>query len=248
MALEFIIPEIFDKNKILSGVTQKNMSLFPKYGLSLSKGEILTDDDLMLHQRVFSKLLGISNANMKYQLQTHGTNIVEVFSDSSTVESDGIYTQEKGLVLNVKIADCAGILIFDPTNEIIMALHSGWKGTQQDISSKGISILKERFNSNVEELLVYISPCASGDNYQVGEDVAAYFETSITKISDRKYLFDNKNEIKNQLLNCGIIEKNIEISKICTINDTLYHSFRRDKELSGRMSAFIGMLKNEELS
>lgn len=246
MALEYIVPEIFDKEKIISGVTQKNMSLFPKFGLSVSKADILTDDDLFLHQRVFAKLLGVGNDEMKYQMQIHSDIIREVTKESELLDGDGLFTSEKGIVLNVKIADCAAVLIYDPSNEVVMALHSGWRGTSQNISGKGISILKQKYNSNPEDLKVFISPAAGGDSYEIGEDVAIFFPNSVRRISDSKYLFDNKNEISIQLINAGVKQENIEISQICTIKDTLYHSFRRDKKISGRMSAFIGMLKNPE--
>ena len=246
MALDYICPEIFDKTKIISGVTQKNLSLFPKFGLSLSKADILSDDDLFLHKRVFAKLLGTNNELMKYQTQTHSSEIKEVFADTPDTESDGLFTSAKGIILNVKIADCVAILIFDPKKEVIMALHSGWRGTAHNICKKGITLIKEKYNSNPEDIIVYISPGASGEKYEVGEDVANFFPNSINKISENKYLFDNKKEIKSQLISAGILESNIEVSELCTIDNQLFHSYRRDKQLSGRMSAFIGMLKNEE--
>ena len=57
-----------------------------------------------------------------------------------------------------------------------------------------------------------------------------------------KYLFDNSLQILLQLLDCGIIRDNIQISDICTITNKNYHSYRRDKERSGRMAGFIGMI------
>jgi copper oxidase (laccase) domain-containing protein len=46
--------------------------------------------------------------------------------------------------------------------------------------------------------------------------------------------------IKRQLLDAGLQEENISVDTGCTMSDESYHSFRRDKERSGRMLAFIG--------
>ena len=89
-------------------------------------------------------------------------------------------------------------------------------------------------------MLLFLPPSASVDNYEVGEEFLDYFPNSIIKKNDN-YYFDNKNEIINQLLNCGCLIENIESINECTIVDKRYHSYRRDKNDSGRMSAFIGI-------
>ena len=162
---------------------------------------------------------------------------------------DGMICFEKGIILCVSLADCAGVLIFDPVKNIISALHSGWKGSKLNITRKGIEIMKNH-GSNPKDLLVWISPSASGEKYEIGEDVAKHFMDSECLIplnplfakGKTKYLFHNKFQIKKQLIVCGVNVDNIEISQICTINDIEYHSYRRDRQLSGRMAAFIGML------
>ncbi|MGB9911954.1 MAG: polyphenol oxidase family protein, partial [Candidatus Kapaibacteriota bacterium] len=92
-------------------------------------------------------------------------------------------------------------------------------------------------------LLVYISPLASGKRYEVGEDVAKLFPLSTIPTPNGKYFFDNRKEIIYQLKETGVEEKNIEYSPLCTISNTNLHSYRRDKEKSGRMAAFIGLKK-----
>ena len=54
---------------------------------------------------------------------------------------------------------------------------------------------------------------------------------------------DESNPINQFIsLTCGWDPLHIEKSDICTIENSDYHSFRRDKEFSGRMAAFIGMI------
>ena len=240
--IDILVPEIFPKDKILSGVTKKNDELFPPFGLSISNGDILNDEEVLSHRTILAEFLGYNIENLKFQKQIHSDKIQIVDKNTpNNLETDGMFTTEKGLVLNISIADCTGILIYDPINEVIAAVHSGWKGTQQNITKIAINKLSESYHSNPKDLLVYLSPSAGGSNYEVRWDVAQYFPNSITQINETKYLYDNKKQIVLQLEECAVDKNNIEISDICTIDDKCFHSFRRDKSKSGRMSAFIAM-------
>jgi hypothetical protein len=178
---------------------------------------------------------------MKFQRQVHNNHIRLIYSQSHEEESDGMATSERGVVLNLTLADCCGILIYDPVNKAVAALHSGWRGAKLNIASRGIQKMNEWFSSRPENLLAWLSPCASVDNYEVGEKVAIHFPGFIQPKDNGKYLLDIPAAVKNQLSNEGVSEGNIELSGICTIADERFHSYRRDKDRSGRMSAFIGL-------
>jgi YfiH family protein len=242
-SIEYIKPEIFPDERILSGVTKKNLHLFQPFGFSISSAEILQFDETEKNLELFSAQFSISRDRIKMKKQIH-SDIIEIADfDTDTSEADGLITNLKGLMILVKVADCAGVLLYDKAKNAIGAIHSGWRGTQQQIVKKAIDLMKTKYSSNSNDILAFISPCASGDVYEVGEEVAVHFPESVQKQKNGKYLFDNKNEIRLQLLSSGLIHENIEISDICTIQNQDYHSFRRDKEKSGRMAAFI-MLKH----
>ena len=243
---EILKPNIFPENKIISGVTKRNRDLFPGTGFSISKGEILSDIEVGGHRMFLAEQLDFPLSNLKFQKQVHKTDIQIVNKDTpNEKETDGMITKENSIILNITIADCTAILVFDPIMRIIAALHSGWRGTKENIAAKGIKLLKSNYNSNPADLLVYLSPCASGERYEVGWDVAKYFPDSVKRINDEKYLFDNRKQILIQLEKAGVRIQNIEASDICTIENNDYHSFRRDKENSGRMAAFIGLITND---
>jgi YfiH family protein len=242
--IEILKPNIFDENEIIAGVTLKNQQNYPPYGFTVSNGEIAKFNTVESNRIALAEVLGVNRANIGFQKQVHSDNIrIMTLKDNVNDESDGMITNEKQFILSISIADCAAVLMYDPVNEVICGVHSGWKGTQLNITSKAINILIDKFSTNPNDLQVYVSPCAGGTQYEVGPEFADIFPNSILKISNNKYLFDNKKEIKSQLLKSGVNELNLEISDICTISDNNFHSFRRDKETSGRMSAFIGMRK-----
>lgn len=241
---ELIIPNIFDKEKIISGVTCKNLNLFPVKGFSISAGKILTEIELTKHRKFFANFLNIPYDNLKCQKQVHGTDIRIIDRNSLEHESDGMMTAEKGVILCVATADCCAILIHDPIHNVIASLHSGWKGTMENIAKIGIKNMIGTYNSSPEDLLIYLSPCASGEKYEVGWNVAKYFPNSIVELSNGKFLYDNHNEIKRQLIECGVNPENVECSYECTIANENLHSFRRDKDKAGRMAAYIGLKSN----
>ncbi len=240
---EILKPNIFPENEILSGVTKRNLDLFPDKGFSISNPDYYSEDEINTHRKFLADELGYEIEKLKFQKQIHGTDIQIVSSQTPNgLETDGMITSERVLVLNVSIADCLAVLIYDPVNQVLAGIHSGWKGTLENIATKGIRILKDKFSTNPENLLIYLSPCASVKRYEVGYDVAKYFPETTKHIGNDKYLFDNRKQVYNQLIESGVQARNIEVSDICTIDNTSYHSFRRDKAKSGRMSAFICLI------
>ncbi|OGU17451.1 MAG: hypothetical protein A2X61_08955 [Ignavibacteria bacterium GWB2_35_12] len=269
--LEINEPRIFDKSRIVAGITKRNIKDFPPKGFTISPAGPFNEVEASQGRKYLAEYLSNYYPSIKkviFQKQVHG-DIIELVNSISTEGlgqdrgvRDGMICLEKGIVLCVSLADCAGVLIFDPVKNVISALHSGWKGSSLNIAVKGVELMKKH-GSDPNDLQVWISPSASGEKYEVGHDVAKYFmenegnplnlplkkgaeiplnPTLVKGEKEGKFLFDNKVQIKYQLISSGVKEENIEVSEICTIADGEYHSYRRDKELSGRMGAFIGMI------
>lgn len=231
----------FHNNELFSGITLKSTSPKLPYGFSINKGNIYTDAEVKAMRNKLAESLGIDFSNMAFMNQSH-SDIVEVYDkERVSYEADGIITNQIGICLNVSVADCIGLILYDPINKVLGAVHSGWKGTQQNIAQNAVNKMVNVFGSKPENIRALISPSASGEIYEVGEDVAKYFPHSIKQISETKYLFDNKNQVKMQLLEVGLLSENIQIQPECSITDLRFHSFRRDKEKSGRMSVFAMM-------
>lgn len=157
---------------------------------------------------------------------------------------DGLITAVPRLVLTVTVADCAPILLYDKRNRVVGALHAGWRGTAGGIVANGITMLRKAYNSQPADILVFVGPSAGKCCYEVGDDVAQYFPKKVLSVRNRKLYLDIKEAIRNQLLNEGIPEANIEIHTDCTIcKADVYHSFRKDRQRSGRMVAFIEIIE-----
>ena len=234
------IPSIFKNYNVIAGVTLANKDLFPPYGFSITKAEIFSDVEIMKMRTEFAQFIDINYENLIFQKQIH-SDIVKVVDDNYTYgEHDGLITNIKSKILMLSLADCSGILIYDKELEVISAIHSGWRGTSKNIIGKAIEKFVNDFGSEPKNLLCYLSPSASVDNYEIGAELLDLLgEFSIKR--GEKYFFDNKRMLTEQLLVQGVPAQNIEVSDVCTISNEQYHSYRRDKSQSGRMAAFIGM-------
>ena len=156
-----------------------------------------------------------------------------------------MYTHRKNLGVAVFTADCVPILVYDYKNCLIASLHSGWKGTVENILKEGIESLVLK-GGNPETMKIVIGPHNKSCCYEIGSDVMEKFNEK--EIFKGASIFNGRNldmekAIILQALNEGILKENIITMEYCTFcsEDVKFHSYRRDREESGRMFSFIYM-------
>jgi YfiH family protein len=181
-----------------------------------------------------------------YLKQIH-SDMVHVF-DGAVYEGDALITDRKNTAVGVFTADCVPVLIYDQNKGIVAAVHSGWKGTLAGITCKTILKMKENFSSNAEDIYVVVGPHIRSCCYKVSQDLLNIFtETTMyknVKINNLGKL-DLAACINEQLIQQGVLQENIMDVNICThcCTDTKMHSYRKSKDLSGRMFSFIHLDK-----
>ena len=194
------------------------------------------------NRQKFFNMLGIDGRKVTFQFQVH-SNIHNYVSETAFFRgSDGLYTDRKNLFLAVNVADCIPVFMYDSVNHIVAAIHSGWKGTHQKIVSLTLNTLTNKFGTNPQNVYVYVGPGISFKNFEVGKEVFDLFEDDFKEVREGKYFVDLKKDITVKLLNQGVKKENLQVSKYCSYGDSdKFHSFRRDKEKSGRMLGIIGI-------
>ncbi|MEO8210319.1 MAG: peptidoglycan editing factor PgeF [bacterium] len=244
MNIQIIYSNLFKKfPELVFGFSTKPGGVSPEpyfLNLSLSVGDEL--ENVKRNREIFFNELGINEEQVTFQKQIHSTVIN--YSDKPRYFDgcDAIYTNKINNFLAVGVADCIPVFLYEPEKKIIAAIHAGWKGTQGKILTKTIEELSKQFDINISKLTAYIGPGISQENYEVGEDVGKFFVDDVKYFSNGKYYLDLKKENYNQLISLGLKNKNIEISGLCTFKEKeLLHSYRRDRDNSGRMFGVIGM-------
>lgn len=229
--------------ELLFGFSTKAGGVSPEpycMNLSISVGDDL--ENVKRNRKIFFDELGINEKQVTFQKQIHSTIISYSDMPMHFDGCDAIYTDKKNNFLAVSVADCIPVFLYEPDKKIVAGIHSGWKGTQGKILAKTICELVEKFKIDVSKLIAYIGPGISQESYEVGDDVAKFFDEDFKIKNDEKYFLDLKADNYKQLISTGVMKDNIEVSELCTFREkNLLHSYRRDGNKSGRMFGIIGM-------
>lgn len=202
-------------------------------------------DKIKENLRRFSDAIGISSTQVYMGKQAHSDQIQIMdqrnkekyaFEAKCDQELDGYVTQEKGIASLVTTADCNPIILYDPVQNVVANIHSGWKGTIQKIYLKGVSILKEQFGTDPSDLIACVGPsigkcCFSSEDpsfkekftnvWPLEEKYLKYEEGTPRFHIDLPYL------IQQDLIEKGVLQQNIVLSGICTMcHHESFYSYR----------------------
>lgn len=166
-----------------------------------------------------------------------------------TLEGDGLYTDQPGLRIAVKTADCVPLLLADPRQRVVAAVHAGWRGTVGGIAAVAVRQLETRFGSRAEDLHVACGPSIGLCCFEVGREVASQFETLFPDRDSLRQLGpDEKTHIDLRAANlrvlraAGVPDAQIECDAPCTCcGGQRFYSWRRDHEQGQRMYSVIGL-------
>ncbi len=246
----------FDKYGLFNICTKKDMRYFDGFDLSIVPK--IDDQNVKSNINILCKECNIDINKVKAVSQYHTNNIVNVTSkDMYTTDlvADGLITDIQDLYLSVYCADCTPVMYYDIKNKVVGILHSGWKGTMRGINSTMLNMFKEKYNSNMSDIIVGIGPHAQRCCYEVKHDFIYTMknETDINKYlvyNNKKIFFNHKKMIIDILLNHGIKNDNIEVSDKCTMCEKHeFFSYRLSGKGIGNQLNIIGMGKdnNEKL-
>ena len=187
----------------------------------------------------FLGALGIPKERLAFQEQIHGDTVTIVDKPGFVGKSDALITSEPNLAIGVFSADCDPIFIYDSVNNVIAAVHSGWKGTEKRILEKTIKTIKSKFKSNPKDMVAFIGPAISQKRYLVDEDVAKKFDKKYYYFDEIKYHLDVTKINYDMLLSAGLSEENIDVSQLCSYENKFLFSYRREGKTSGRALGVI---------
>lgn len=176
--------------------------------------------------------------------QTHSATVVNAGPASGALgEGDALITASPGNWLGIRTADCVPVLIADPEHHAVAAVHAGWRGTAAGIAAATVRELSACYGSNPESLIVAIGPCIQECCFKVGPDVAAMFAPWVQGAELRAHI-DLVAVNRRQLESEGVAAGNVHVAGLCTVcTPGEFHSWRRDRERSGRMVAAIKLLR-----
>lgn len=168
--------------------------------------------------------------------QTHSTN-VSLISKNIAIDkpNDAIFTLDNSIAIEIKVADCMPIFLFDNNLSFFGAIHAGWKGLANGIIENSIKLI-EKNNLDLKNITVFIGPSISQKNFEVQNDVLSYFDSKFSMVKDEKIFLSLQQVAIDKFASYGI--DNVIDTQECTYDNLNYHSYRRDKT-DKRMKGWI---------
>ena len=196
--------------------------------------------------------------------QVHGCVIREVTDPLTPREVlegvDALMTDVPGVAISVRTADCIPVLLYDPVNRAIAAVHDGWRGTVQRLSQKVVTEMHHRYGTNPADLKAVVGPGIGPESFQVGQEVADEFAAAgfpmeqILKDCGPKVPTENNPMAgglhidlwrANEWLLKEVGVKSIETAGICTyLHNDRFFSARREGAKCGRIINCIKLKKD----
>ena len=227
--------------------------------LNLAFGRGDRDETVLENLRLFGEAVGFAPESVISLPQIHSDRVMTVgasdggegYFRATERACDGYVTTECGVTLGVKTADCVPILLEarDGDGKVfaVSAIHSGWRGTAQTIVARGVEGLLS-LGATPDRIFAAIGPCIGGDCYEVDADCRAALEAvnrgrgCIAEGEDGKYFPDLAALNRLILLDCGLLDGNIDVCRLCThCESELFYSHRRQNGLRGTHLSVIFM-------
>lgn len=225
--------------------------------MNLAFGRGDNDDTVIKNFEIFAESIGANPHNGIMLGQIHSNEVLTVTKNEFGLGIynktdkclDGYASNEPGALLCVRVADCIPVLFHDEKNNVIGAVHSGWRGSVSKISTVCIDRMCN-LGADKADIHVAIGPGICGSCYTVGDDFVntcrEILNSSICSefISEKngEYTADLKKLILLTLLDAGINKENIDVSECCTChNPHEFFSHRYHKDNRGTMCAMISL-------
>lgn len=202
--------------------------------------------------------------------QVHGAEVVVQKAGhefDERTEADIVVTDDPGIALAVRTADCVPLLVADARSGPVAAAHAGWRGLVLRVPSVTVAALGREFGSRPADLVAAIGPSIGPCCYEIGNDVRSQFKAAgfppseLTRwfgaepkaspanpsfaglSTDRRpgHLFlDIWSVARDQLVAAGVPPHQIHVAELCTASHpTAFCSYRRDGSRAGRLAAAI---------
>ncbi|HSX27009.1 MAG TPA: peptidoglycan editing factor PgeF [Chlamydiales bacterium] len=238
--LEFDLLEEYPH--VLHGVFLRHGGVSKQHFGTLNAGEGTSDapDNVKVNREQVRKALGVQQ--VIYPHQTHGSNVHRVTAKNldKLPQADALFTTEKGIGLGITHADCQAAIFYDPVHEAVGVVHSGWRGSAQNIYARMLDAMRRDIGTQPQNLIVCISPSLGPDHAEF-KNYKQELPQEFWSFQVKPTYFDFWAISRKQLAGAGVPDKNIEITSVCTYcNPKDYFSYRREKE-TGRHATVVAL-------
>lgn len=206
--------------------------------LSEKTGILIQDNHFEIYfgNKNFSQIIEASqDPSLCFLHQVHGDKCVEA-TQKEKPQADAHWTKDKTKSLLIKTADCLPILVTSIQENWITAIHAGWRGVEQKITTASLKPLVKKDDRTIK---VYIGPHIQKKSFEVDKDIAERIllahniplkmalSTSLCTQKESKYFINLSALVIQELHHLGIHQAQVHVSDIDTKTNPDHYSYRR---------------------
>lgn len=250
--IEFLTAPVFDPASVVHAFTTRaggvSDGAYASLNLTRSRGD--KAERVSENRQRAREALGVDY--LVFAKQVHGRTVIAIeappMGEQVAGEADALITNQPGIGLVCQTADCTPILIHDPVQGAVAAIHSGWRGTLQNIVLATVEAMQRQYGSQPDSLRAAIGPSVSAGQYRVGPEVVEQFEAGF---ADQAGILSARDEeggarldvaaaCELQLLAAGIEADNLTRLPHCTYSDEVRFFSARRSHHRGESGLFGG--------
>ena len=174
----------------------------------------------------------VDPAHLVTSNQTHGATVNDLDHwRGEPLDGDALVTTRDDVAMCVMVADCVPLVFVEPTGRRLAVAHAGWRGLAAGIIPATLAHF-----AAPRDVRVVMGPHISGASYQIGPEVARYFEdiegACLDDVGDRRRL-DLAVVTRHQLHREGVDDLHVASCALDTDGGTVFFSDRAQRP-SGR--------------
>ncbi|MFC1537107.1 peptidoglycan editing factor PgeF [Pseudomonadota bacterium] len=161
-------------------------------------------------------------------------------------QADILISNEPNSPIAVRTADCLPILLADPVNRIVGAVHAGWRGTAAGVATRAVEQML-KMGAEKKYLHASMGPAIGPCCFKVDPDTAEALNRSVHG-AEQATLYSPEPHPdliainRLQLREMGLTEDHIEALDICSCcHPDRFYSYRRDHGTTGRHLAVVAL-------
>jgi polyphenol oxidase len=250
--------ESFEDAGVTHGIITRRGGTSPEPWHSLNVGGTVGDDaERVLENRKRSfRALDRPFASLYDVWQVHGREVVYAQAprplDEPHLRADAILSDQPGITLFMRFADCVPVFLYDPLHHVAGLVHAGWQGTVQHTAASAVTSMQQRYATRPQDILAGIGPSIGRHHYEVGGEIVEQVQLAFGELAAQVlYSVNGANgrpsaQFDLWAANRLVLEqagvRQIEVAEICTAcNLDDWYSHRAEKGRTGRFGALIGL-------
>ncbi|MEO6472822.1 MAG: polyphenol oxidase family protein [Aeromicrobium sp.] len=172
--------------------------------------------------------------------QVHGADVAFVVGSSTDAPvADAMVTDEVGLALIVRAADCTPIVLADPQARLVGVVHAGRAGLVNGVAPAAVRAMRDRGATRIQ---AWIGPRVCGSCYELPQsmvdEAAEFVPEARSNTAAGKPALDVGRGVIAQLKAEQVDVTDLGLD-LCTMEDKQFFSYRRQGKSSGRQGAIV---------